>query len=75
MNTTTEIAFGLSLSTCFRPVASLLPSYPPGDLEVYCAVGDLVCTGTLIITAAHFSYAVEAAGPAPTFLEGKIDVA
>ncbi|CAN9107359.1 carbohydrate esterase family 5 protein [Alternaria sp. MG1] len=50
-----------------------IPSYPSDDLEVYCATGDLVCVGTLTITAAHFSYADEAAGPAPRFLQSKID--
>jgi cutinase len=46
--------------------------YSAGNLKVYCATGDLVCTGTLTITAAHFSYADEAAGPAPQFLRSKI---
>jgi cutinase len=52
-----------------------IPNFPSDDLEVYCAVSDLVCTGTLTITAAHFSYLDEAAGPAPRFLEEKIDAA
>jgi cutinase len=47
-------------------------SYPASNLKVYCATGDLVCTGTLTITAAHFSYLDEAAGPAPQFLQGRI---
>ncbi|KAF3037613.1 hypothetical protein E8E12_002813 [Didymella heteroderae] len=47
-------------------------SYPASNLKVYCATGDLVCTGTLTITAAHFSYLDEAAGPAPQFLQSKI---
>ncbi|KAI4693109.1 uncharacterized protein J4E88_001480 [Alternaria novae-zelandiae] len=50
-----------------------ISDYPSEDLEVYCATGDLVCVGTLTITAAHFSYSDEAAGPAPRFLIGKID--
>ncbi|KAF3039825.1 hypothetical protein E8E11_005267 [Didymella keratinophila] len=49
-----------------------IDSYPASNLKVYCATGDLVCTGTLTITAAHFSYADEAAGPAPQFLQSKI---
>ena len=49
-----------------------IENYPAEDLKVYCATGDLVCTGTLTITAAHFSYADDAAGPAPQFLQGKI---
>jgi cutinase len=47
-------------------------NYPASNLKVYCATGDLVCTGTLTITAAHFSYSDEAAGPAPQFLQGRI---
>jgi cutinase len=49
-----------------------IEGYPAGSLKVYCATGDLVCTGSLIITAMHFSYFDEAAGPAPKFLQGKI---
>ena len=52
-----------------------VPSYPSDDVEIYCALGDLVCSGTLTITAAHFSYNDDAAGPAPRFLESKIDAA
>jgi cutinase len=52
-----------------------ITNFPSDDLEVYCAVGDLVCTGTLTITAAHYSYLDEAAGPASRFLEEKIDAA
>ncbi|KAG9198613.1 hypothetical protein G6514_009789 [Epicoccum nigrum] len=49
-----------------------IENYPASNLKVYCATGDMVCTGTLIITAMHFSYLDEAAGPAPEFLESKI---
>jgi cutinase len=35
-------------------------------------MGDLVCTGTLTITAAHLSYGPQAALDAPQFLESKI---
>lgn len=49
-----------------------IPNYPSDRLEVFCAVGDLVCDGTLIITAAHLSYGDEAAGEAPQFLASKI---
>jgi cutinase len=49
-----------------------VPSYPSDRLKVFCAVGDLVCDGTLIITAAHLSYGDDAAGEAPRFLAGKI---
>ena len=49
-----------------------IESYPASSLKVYCATGDLVCTGSLIITAMHFSYFDDAAGPAPRFLQSKI---
>lgn len=49
-----------------------IENYPASSLKVYCATGDMVCTGTLIITAMHFSYLDEAAGSAPKFLESKI---
>ncbi|RAR00417.1 carbohydrate esterase family 5 protein [Stemphylium lycopersici] len=52
-----------------------IDSYPADNLKVYCATGDLVCVGTLTITIAHFSYNGDAAGPAPQFLESKIDAA
>ena len=50
-----------------------IPSYPQEDLKVFCATGDLVCDGTLTITAAHLSYGADASGAAPQFLESKID--
>lgn len=49
-----------------------IPNYPQANLKVYCAPGDLVCDGTLTITAAHLSYGDEAAGDAPRFLQSKI---
>jgi cutinase len=49
-----------------------IPNFPSNKLEVYCALGDLVCTGTLTITAAHFTYVDEASGEAPAFLASKI---
>ncbi|KAL6155288.1 hypothetical protein ACJBU6_06879 [Exserohilum turcicum] len=52
-----------------------IQSYPQSNLKVYCAAGDLVCLGSLYITAAHFSYNADAAGPAPRFLESKIGAA
>jgi cutinase len=49
-----------------------IPNYPSDRLTVYCAIGDLVCTGTLTITAAHLSYGDEARSQAPRFLISKI---
>jgi cutinase len=49
-----------------------IKSYPTENVKVFCAPGDLVCSGTLTVTAAHFTYFDEAAGPAPQFLESKI---
>jgi cutinase len=49
-----------------------IPNYPSNRLEVFCALGDLVCSGTLTITIAHLSYGDEAAGEAPDFLISKI---
>ena len=49
-----------------------IPNYPQDRLKVFCAPGDLVCDGTLTITAAHLSYGDEARGEAPEFLISKI---
>lgn len=49
-----------------------IPNYPADRTAIYCNTGDAVCTGTLMITAAHFMYQRDAAGPAPEFLISKI---
>jgi len=48
-----------------------IPNYPTSQTKVYCALGDLVCDGTLIITAAHLSYGSDASS-ASSFLSGLI---
>ncbi|KAK0737448.1 cutinase-domain-containing protein [Apiosordaria backusii] len=50
-----------------------IPNYPSERTEVYCAVGDLVCTGQLIVTAAHLTYGDEARNEAPRFLIARIN--
>lgn len=49
-----------------------IPDYPTENTEIYCAAGDLVCTGTLTITPAHFSYSDEARNEAPKFLISRV---
>jgi cutinase len=48
-----------------------IPNYPASQTKVFCAVGDLVCNGTLTITAAHLTYGVDATDAA-TFLASTV---
>jgi cutinase len=48
-----------------------IPNYPTSQTLVFCAVGDLVCDGTLEITAAHLTYGVDAPAAA-SFLASKV---
>lgn len=50
-----------------------IPNYPSNRLKVYCAVGDAVCTGTLLVLPAHLTYGDEGEGPAPQFLISRIN--
>ncbi|KUJ17436.1 cutinase [Mollisia scopiformis] len=48
-----------------------IPNYPTSQTKVYCAVGDLVCDDSLVITAAHLTYGVDAPDAA-SFLSGLV---
>ncbi|KAM0378507.1 hypothetical protein ACHAPY_006201 [Fusarium culmorum] len=52
-----------------------IPSYPEDRTKVFCNVGDLVCTGTLIVAGPHLLYQTDASGAAPRFLIQKADAA
>ncbi|KAH8600989.1 cutinase [Bisporella sp. PMI_857] len=51
-----------------------IPNFPANKTKIICNTGDLVCVGTLNITAAHLDYA-RRAPEAISFLTSKIDAA
>ncbi|KAH7014206.1 Cutinase, A lipolytic enzyme with A preformed Oxyanion hole [Microdochium trichocladiopsis] len=50
-----------------------IPRYPAEGTRIFCAPGDLVCEGTLIVTEAHHGYAPYAQGEGADFLISKVN--
>ncbi|KAK2799864.1 hypothetical protein FQN51_006465 [Onygenales sp. PD_10] len=46
-----------------------VPGYPPEKTKIICALGDLVCEGTLVIMPAHLTYTMDAPEASEFFIE------
>ncbi|KAI4599042.1 hypothetical protein KJ359_002459 [Pestalotiopsis sp. 9143b] len=66
---TGAVLFG---DTQYQQTNGVVGTLPANKVKIYCAAGDLVCDGTLTITAAHLSYGVDA-GDATSFLVNLIN--
>lgn len=48
-----------------------IPDFSPDKTKIYCAQGDMVCEGSLIVAGPHFSY-MKDVDDAVKFLESKL---
>ncbi|KAK2772241.1 hypothetical protein FQN52_003338 [Onygenales sp. PD_12] len=46
-----------------------VPGYPPEKTKIICALGDLVCEGTLVIMPAHLTYTMDAPEASEFFIQ------